>query len=172
MTAMLDFDALLDSDSEGGSEDRRAAPVTPPRRPGSAPTRRSGARRSRPRCVTSSRRTSLVINPAGEGPVVGVAFGVPGTLRITRRGRLALTLVVVAGVGLLVALSITRAPADGGRPAAVTQVVVGAGDTLWQIAAEVAPTADPSETVARLRAANGLGVAPLHAGQVLQVPAA
>ena len=58
---------------------------------------------------------------------------------------------------------------DGG---AVTRTVtVGPGETLWQIARDVRPNADPRETVARIQELNGLTTATVWAGQPLIVPA-
>ncbi len=93
-------------------------------------------------------------------------------MRLTRRGRLLITL-LLTGL-LLVVLSATRssiqasdAPAGTPRPT----VVVQSGDTLWQIAREAAPNADPRVTVARILELNDLDSASsVRAGQQLTLP--
>ena len=93
----------------------------------------------------------------------------PG-VRLTRRGRLALLLVLATL--LLVAFSLGRTSADAGSsrlgPAPTT--VVQPGETLWGIARRVAPGADPRATVARLTDLNDLGSRPIVAGQRLVLP--
>ena len=49
-------------------------------------------------------------------------------------------------------------------------VVVQQGETLWQIAQRIAPEADPRATVTAIRELNGLGGAPVVAGQTVIVP--
>ena len=68
--------------------------------------------------------------------------------------------------------------AAGGEIGAVESVpaeathVVGAGDTLWEIArARVGSAGDPRPLVQALREANGLGTGPVRVGEVLTVPA-
>ncbi|WP_053203092.1 LysM peptidoglycan-binding domain-containing protein [Jiangella muralis] len=118
--------------------------------------------------------------PAGRPePVACVGSAEPSLhgSRLTRRGRvvvgLAWLLLVVAG-----ALAFVR-PWDGGAApagstggAAVTTVEVRGGDTLWQLATDVAPTADPRETVAAIIELNGLSsAADIRPGDLIEVPA-
>ncbi|TDE14001.1 LysM peptidoglycan-binding domain-containing protein [Jiangella asiatica] len=93
--------------------------------------------------------------------------------RLTRRGRvvvgLAWLVLIVAG-----AMAFVR-PWDGAAPAAAdtTTVAVQAGDTLWALASEIAPSADPRETVAAIMELNGLSSATdIRPGDTLRVPAA
>ena len=52
-----------------------------------------------------------------------------------------------------------------------TQVVVmQPGENLWQVARELAPGIDPRDVVTQIRALNGLGSAPVEAGQSIVVP--
>lgn len=120
--------------------------------------------------------------PAAVGPVTARSAGPErtaarpsaapeATLHLTRRGRavlLVLALLVVLGgvVG-------GRAVADGPQQATeVTTHAVVAGETLWQIAADVAaPGEDVRDVVLRLQELNGLPDASLMAGQVLLLPA-
>lgn len=53
---------------------------------------------------------------------------------------------------------------------ATSVVVVQAGDSLWSIAQEVAPAADPRETIARIRDLNGMRSATVIPGQSVVVP--
>jgi len=62
----------------------------------------------------------------------------------------------------------TSAAATGAAGVARPSVVVQPGDTLWTIAAEVAPKADVRITVDQLVALNGSG--PIVAGQELVLP--
>jgi nucleoid-associated protein YgaU len=91
-------------------------------------------------------------------------------LRLTRRGVVVLTaLVVVLGI-TLVWLARSSAPraADpaGAGPRTVT---VAPGDTLWSIASRVAPDQDPRAEVAALQQRNHLAGAELTPGQVLRI---
>jgi LysM repeat protein len=95
-------------------------------------------------------------------------------MRLTRRGRLLVTL-LIAGV-LLVALSLARTATQAAgtttpqRPARPT-VVVQSGDTLWDIARKAAPGADPRATVARILELNDLeSASSVRAGQQLTLP--
>ncbi len=105
--------------------------------------------------------------PAPVAPKSGV--------RITRRGRITLLLLLTALALLLGALLQSGAPAvaspDGPSGAVTRTVTVGPGETLWQIARDVRPNADPRETVARIQELNGLTTATVWAGQPLIVPA-
>ena len=89
-------------------------------------------------------------------------------LRMTRRGRL-----VVLAFALLVVLlpgawrAMATAQVEGPTTVAVT---VQPGDTLWGIAAEIDPGADPRALIAEIREMNALTQSGLVPGQVLVVP--
>lgn len=88
-------------------------------------------------------------------------------LRITRRGRLVLSLaaaVVVLVVGGLVT-RVASADAAAGRT-----VVVPAGSTLSEVAARELPDRSVAQGVADIQRANGLTTDQVSAGQVLSVP--
>ena len=94
--------------------------------------------------------------------------------RITRRGRLLLTMALV-GL-LLAAFSLGRADApqaatEVAAPPAVVQTTVQPGDSLWTVAQRVAPEADPREVVQQLRSLNDLSGSGLQVGQQLLLPA-
>lgn len=85
-------------------------------------------------------------------------------------------LVVGAGVAFL-----GRAQADApvdrgdgavvvGSQASLSEHVVAPGDTLWALAQQVAPGADPRETVDRIMRLNGLQGVDVQVGTVLLLP--
>jgi len=94
----------------------------------------------------------------------------PRPARLTRRGRLVITLlcaVLLLGAAVGVASSAFGEP---GRDAA-RQVVVEPGDTLWSVARAADPEADPRDTIAAVRELNGLAAdAALVPGQALLLP--
>lgn len=101
----------------------------------------------------------------------------PGTrLRLTVRGRRVLA--TLAALPAIIALSIAAvsggaalASRDSGAPAGTfTTVTVGVGDSLWSIAQEVAPAADPRDVVDAIVRLNALPGATVTAGQRLSVP--
>lgn len=98
-----------------------------------------------------------------------------GHLRLTRRGRLAITLVVavlLAAVAVVGARAVWAAPATTltAAPTAAT-VTVLPGQTMWQIASSAAPGSDPRDAIIEIRELNGLPDSQVFAGQVLTVPA-
>jgi hypothetical protein len=113
----------------------------------------------------------------GVQPVIAqpVAASRPRTrLRITRRGRAALATVIA----LPLALGTTAAVLNGGGAVATdtastaefTYVEVDAGDSLWSLAEEIAPQADPREVIAAIERLNGLPSADVQAGERLAIP--
>ena len=126
---------------------------------------------------------------AVSGPALRPSAAVPGmrlaprrsTVRLTRRGRLVVTVMLTAVSLSLVVLAWlaiaarSAQAADGGQsPGAVyqnlTSVVVHPGQTLWSIASQAEPTADPRavmQQIIELNALRGTSVVP---GQRLWVP--
>ena len=96
------------------------------------------------------------------------------TLRLTRRGRLAITLTTVsllAAAGL-VGASTALAGTTAGEPAAVSQVTVHPGQTLWEIAATAAaPGEDVRDVIIEISELSGLTSSTVYVGQELTVPA-
>lgn len=90
-------------------------------------------------------------------------------LRLTRRGvRVLAVAVAVVALGL-VALARASAPSSGAPARAVPDTVtVRSGDTLWSLAARLAPQVDPVAEVATLQRLNHLSGAALVPGQVLR----
>jgi hypothetical protein len=99
-------------------------------------------------------------------------------LRLTRRGRIVVGFVsvVLATVALTIgSMSLSGAQAaNHGRPAAgyqgMRQIVVQPGQTLWSIAVQAEPSADPRQVIAEIMTANSLAGSTLQAGQLLWVP--
>lgn len=91
------------------------------------------------------------------------------TVRVTTRGRVILGLLAAAIAGVIIAIAYAGASNAGPRPgAAPASVVVHDGDTLWSIARQVAPSADPRAEVAALQRLNHLTGVDLTPGQVLR----
>lgn len=92
-------------------------------------------------------------------------------LRLTRRARLLVTMVSALSMLAVIGLAALNADSgEGGLRDAPASVVVQSGDTLWQIAVDVAPADDPTTVVQLLRSANHLDGAALEPGQVLVIP--
>ncbi|HEY8822993.1 MAG TPA: LysM peptidoglycan-binding domain-containing protein [Dermatophilaceae bacterium] len=88
--------------------------------------------------------------------------------RINRRGRLLVTLTVLAvalSLGLMVATSVM---ASG--PEIDHATTVSAGQTLSEVAAAQLPGLPINEGVARIQLANGLNTSQVQAGQSLLIP--
>lgn len=97
----------------------------------------------------------------------------PSAWRLTRRGRIVLGVVLsVPFVATLMLVGSVQADADtaAGGSAATGVVVVQPGESLWAIAQQIAPAADPREVVTTIRDLNSLGDAAVLPGQALTVP--
>ena len=174
----------------GAPSVREAGPVTvpSPRMPGDA--RPPGAGRG-PGGVRQPGDVSQPggVRRAGSGQGLRQSAGVPGmrpapyrnTVRLTRRGRLVVTLMLTAVCLSLVVLAWLAIAAraaqatDGGQsPGAVyqnlTSVVVHPGQTLWSIASQAEPTADPRVVMQQIIELNALGGTSVVPGQRLWVP--
>lgn len=94
------------------------------------------------------------------------------TVRLTRRGRL-----VVLGLALAALLtaafflgSVAVGSQTSGQATPTEVVLVGPGDTLWGIAAELNADGDVRSTMREIEQLNALESAALSAGQRLRVP--
>ncbi|MEO7722535.1 MAG: LysM peptidoglycan-binding domain-containing protein [Pseudolysinimonas sp.] len=102
-----------------------------------------------------------------------IAFQQPH-LRITRRGRAVLTLLIA--IPLAIGAAVTGIGAIGaaaGTHAGTTTfqyVTVESGESLWQVAQAVAPTADPRDVVANILSLNDLNSGEVQPGQRLAIP--
>ena len=101
--------------------------------------------------------------------------------RLTRRGRIVVSMLVMAVMLLVAALAwvagATRADATGSGgppPSAVYRnlrpVIVQPGESLWTIAVQAEPNADPRGVIQQIIDLNALGGASIQPGQRLWVP--
>ena len=95
-------------------------------------------------------------------------------LRITRRGRAVLAVLiavplavaaVIGGIGAVGATATDRTTSNS-----YSYVTVRSGESLWQLAEEIAPKADPRDVVADISDLNGLGSGVIQPGQRLAIP--
>ena len=130
-----------------------------------APTRRPDRRATVP---TQRRAGSGAGRPARPAPRPAPQ----GRVRLTRRGRVVVTLLLL---GLVLAAAVllggtSVATGESGAEVPTRTVVVGEGDTLWQIAGEVAGPGDVREMVHRIEKLNSLPGPALEVGQEIAVP--
>ena len=100
-------------------------------------------------------------------------------LRLTPRGRVVFTTIAAAplvAIALFIGLgggdAVAGAVASQDAPVATLEYVsIAPGQSLWQLAEQVAPQADPREVVADILALNRLASADLQPGQELAIPA-
>jgi Tfp pilus assembly protein FimV len=98
-------------------------------------------------------------------------------LRLTVRGRrvlaalAALPAVIALSLAMLSGGSALASRDTGFSGESFTTVTVGTGDSLWSIAQEVAPAADPRDVVDAIVRLNGLDSGAILAGQRLSIPA-
>ena len=101
-------------------------------------------------------------------------------LRITSRGRMVLgtlAAIPVIAIALLVGPNVLGAQATGTLPAdeaivnSFQYVSIAPGQSLWQLAEQVAPQADPREVVADILTLNNLSSGDVQPGQKLAIPA-
>ena len=100
--------------------------------------------------------------------------------RLTRRGRIVVSALVIGAMLLVAVLAwmggATRAEAagSGSPPSAVyrnlAKVVVQPGESLWTIAAQAEPAADPRNVVQQIIDLNALGGSSIQPGERLWVP--
>ncbi len=127
------------------------------------------------------RRSDLPGGLRAAGPVTPDT-GHAGQLRLTSRGRAVLAAVAIVVVTAVVTAMLCWLGAVGGAQAAssrigpgtahrgLAQVVVQPGQTLWSIARQAEPAADPRGVVQQIIEVNALGGATIQAGQLLWVP--
>ena len=102
------------------------------------------------------------------------------TVRLTRRGRIVVAVMLTAASLSLVVLAWlaiaarSAQAADGGQPGAVyqnlTSIVVHPGQTLWSIASQAEPSADPRVVMQQIIDLNALRGTSVEPGQRLWVP--
>ena len=95
-----------------------------------------------------------------------------GSVRLTRRGRLVVlvaALLVVLALGFALA-SHSAATERPGTAEPTRVIMVGSGDTLWDIAADIVPDGDVRSMMEEISHLNALDNSMLVAGQQLVVP--
>ena len=118
--------------------------------------------------------TTIAFGPA---PRTRTGVTVP-RLRLTRRGRAVFTTLAAAPlVAIAVFLGLGGGDAvagssSAGDTASFTYVSIAPGQSLWQLAEQVAPQADPREVVADILTLNNLSSGDVQPGQKLAIPAA
>ena len=130
----------------------------------------SASQDSRPQFVSVQHLTSVPQVRPGKEPLP--------PLRLTRRGRVVLIgipLVLLAALVFLLAgfLNAPAKAADSAADLAVTptvSVTVQSGESLWAIAAAVAPERDPRDVIADIVQLNNLTAGAVLPGQQLFVP--
>jgi len=152
-------------------EPRRVAPVQVRSvRPGYV---RPGSRAAR--CAAAGSRHPALRSVSR--PAAGSAYPQPvhRPLRLTRRGRVVVWLMSVLVLAALVVAGVLLAggTAQASRPAKALPVqyhVLMPGETLWGLAAQLAPSADPRDVVAQIIELNSLTGAEVRAGTRLALP--
>lgn len=108
--------------------------------------------------------------------MTAVVFGTvpPTRLRLTRRGRMVFSvlLVIPALIGAaFLGLNASPAVAEGSSaPVSMSYVTIQPGESLWAIAEGIAPGEDPRDVIAEILSLNGLTTAEVVAGARLAVP--
>ena len=92
------------------------------------------------------------------------------SLKLTRRGRLVVVGFALALVASLSVFGRGVGTAEAADPAAARVVVVQPGETLWSIARDLDPSADPRSVIEALKSVNHLKGQVVLPGQALTVP--
>src|SRR5262245_35461218 len=95
-------------------------------------------------------------------------------VRLTRRGRLVVfiaSLLLVFGTAFVLLGGASVATGEAGEPEPTRVVMVGEGETLWDIASSIADEGDTRDMMERIERLNALDSGMLFAGQRLRVPA-
>jgi hypothetical protein len=125
-------------------------------------------------------------SPRAFARAVGTTSGRPtapatSRLRITRRGRLVLTSLVVSpliALGVVAGVNATSAIATSEGAGSSTSIVefdyltINAGESLWQVAERIAPASDPRDVIAEIVSLNQLTSSAVEPGQRLAIPSA
>lgn len=98
-----------------------------------------------------------------------------GRIRLTKRGRVVVSLlvasVVLAVLALLSLWAATGAQASSSEPGVeFAHVIVQPGDSLWSVATSLAPEADTRDVIYDLVRLNHLDSSDVYVGQELAIP--
>jgi hypothetical protein len=136
----------------------------------------------RPAALVAAPRATAEQRVRRAAPVPPVRAGTRPRTRLTRRGRIVVSVLVILATLLVVALAwlagTATAQAARSGPSArdvyrnLTSVVVRPGESLWAIATQAEPTADPRSVIQEIVDLNALGGTSIQPGQRLWVPRA
>lgn len=119
----------------------------------------------------STRPPLRLVRPGEHGPQrvsEDVCLKARRGVRITRRGRLVITLVATLAVATLAVALATSVDAAAQHIDHATSV--SAGQTLSGVASTQLPSLPVEDAVARIQLANRMNTSQVHAGQVLLIP--
>lgn len=127
---------------------------------------------ARPRPIAAAPAPPTLLPPTASAPhgspAAALETVLPSAPQISRAGKLAavaiVTLLVIVGLGWL-----GQRP-DPAVPQQTAVVRVGAGETIWDVAARVAPQSDQRAVVDQIRKLNRLADSEVVPDQQLQVP--
>ena len=98
-------------------------------------------------------------------------------LRLTRRGRIVFTTLAAIPLLIVVALAVLNGgqasagdSSAGGARTHFETVTIQPGETLWQLAEDTAPNADPRDFVQDVVSLNALDGSALQAGEQIAIP--
>jgi LysM repeat protein len=123
--------------------------------------------------VTTARATPARTTPARRQAVAAHGQAAAARLRLTRRGRIVVAAAAALLVSLLSLLATGSAQATSHSIApdhTLTQVVVQPGQSLWSVAENADPNADPRQVMQQIIELNGLAGDVIMVGQRLWVP--
>lgn len=104
--------------------------------------------------------------------VGGTVAGDASRLRMTTRGRRVLTvLIVVPLLAVIAAFALNGGGATASNETVpLTYVSVQQGESLWQLAQQIAPSVDPRDVISDILTLNALDNSQVVAGQRLAIP--
>ena len=119
--------------------------------------------------------STISLNATSPQTLINQGFqAIPSGVRLTRRGRLARTLLVLSLAVVLASAFGLNAGANtsdqAGAPTPFIQVTVAPGDTLWSLATRLADGGDVRALVDEIASVNSLASAEVQAGQKLRIP--
>ena len=119
--------------------------------------------------------STISLNATSAKTLINQGFSTnPSGVRLTRRGRLARTLLVLSLAVVLASvfgLSAGAGTSDSvGAPTSFIEVTVAPGDTLWSLATRMADGADVRAMVDEIASVNALASADIQAGQKVRIP--
>jgi hypothetical protein len=119
--------------------------------------------------------STISLHSASAKTLINQGFATnPSGVRLTRRGRLARTLLVLSLAVVLASVFGLNAGAGTtdsvGAPTSFIEVTVAPGDTLWSLASRMADGGDVRALVDEIASVNALATADLQAGQKVRIP--